>query len=213
MTRVQANTHSAPIPSPINLRRSFFGYRRADVEAALDEQRRQLSALARALDGVWRDRERVREEFAREQARLTRELTAERERSGRVERRARLTALHLIGRAEKETARRRREAEAQVVEASARVDELLEVRENLLDELHTKVLAVASALVRPDRPADGRRSEFPAESRDADLVASLAGQTRRARDAQPVDEDARDDPFGLRREADRPLYRAAASER
>ncbi len=143
--RVQGQTQAIS-GSTYRLRRGFFGYRRDDVQAALADQRGQLARIASSLDSVWRDRDDVRRQLEDERARFESELEAERQRVAQLERRARLRALHVIGRAEKEASRRQHEAEVLERRASSRIEELLEVRDHLLDDLHAKVAAAADAL-------------------------------------------------------------------
>ena len=173
-------TTSSSLPPLVTLRRALLGYRRGDVEAVLSDQHRQLTTLARSLDSVWSDREALRVQLASERAHFEAALANERERSGDLERRARLTALHVVGRAEREASRLRREADVRVSEAALRVEELLQVRERLLAELHAKVVAVADALERPgSRPAARRRSTTARST--TQMVSELTALARQPR--------------------------------
>ena len=167
----------------MQLRRAFFGYRRSDVDAALAERHRQVTALARSLDHVWRDRDHVRERFDAERSALQAELDAERGKQRRVDRVAQMVALHIIGRAEKDAAQIRDEAAARESQASQRVVELLEVRERLLDEFRAKVVALADALERPDRRAPARPALTAVRGTARDASAMVSDLTALARAA------------------------------
>jgi hypothetical protein len=109
------------------LRRGLFGYRRSDVLAALEEQRRQLDTLARSVDRLWGEKERAW--HANHAA--SREVFLERNRSaeGRAE------AARLVAEAQERAARLSGATAAGFQELAAKLDELLEFRDELVGRL------------------------------------------------------------------------------
>jgi cell division protein FtsB len=108
------------------LRRGLFGYRRRDVLAALDEQRRQIETLAATVDGLWQEKDRA----WRANHAVSRELIAERSRNElqRVADRSRV----------QETA-----TSARLDDISAKLDELLVLRDRLAEPAHEPVIRAA----------------------------------------------------------------------
>jgi hypothetical protein len=98
------------------LRRGLFGYRRRDVLAALDEQRRQIDALAATVDALWQEKDRA----WRANHAVSRQLLSERSRHEleRVQERAQL----------EESA-----TGARLDDISAKLDELLVLRDRLAE--------------------------------------------------------------------------------
>lgn len=142
-------THSIP-RVPGRLRRSLFGYRRADVVAALDHLGRQLDGLAASVDRLYREREELRGRLADADAARERALAEQAARLEQIaeERRAvdlargdqhlaeaRAQAAVLLAEAEEQAARLRHEAGLRVGDAASRLEDLLRVREQLLGEL------------------------------------------------------------------------------
>lgn len=134
----------------MRLRRSPFGYRRADVLAALEHLGRQLDGLASSVDRLYLEREELRARLDNVDA--AREL-ALREQAERLERmaeeqraldlargdqylaEARARAAQTLAEAEEQAARLRHEAGLRVGDAASRLEGVLRVREQLLGEL------------------------------------------------------------------------------
>jgi hypothetical protein len=117
------------------LRRGLFGYRRRDVVAALDEQRRQIDTLAETVDRLWQEKDRA----WRANHAVSRQLLAERSRHElqRVEDRSRV----------EETA-----TSARLDDISTKLDELLVLRDRLVEPA-----------VEPVRPKRARPPIFVSE--------------------------------------------------
>jgi len=131
------------------LRRGLLGYRRGDVLAALEEQRRQLEALARSVDRLWHEKERAwhanhaasRELLARE-SRYQIDLAAERARN--AERRA--EAARLVAESQERAARLSGATAAGFRELTEKLDELLEFRDEVVERLSASRGDVEGAL-------------------------------------------------------------------
>lgn len=154
---------------PRRLRRSLFGYRRADVLAALEHLGWQLDGLAASVDRLYREREDLRGRLEEADARAAAldAQRAERERAA-AERAAiveatrertlaetRAEAARLLGEAEEQAARLRHEAGLRVGDAASRLEDLLHVREQLLGELRGLLASYGDLLAEHEgRPRD-----------------------------------------------------------
>lgn len=176
---------------PGRLRRSLFGYRRADVVAALEHLGWQLDGLAASVDRLYLERQELRARLADADAAQARALREQEERLGLIaeERRAvgvargdqhlaeaRAQAARLLAEAEEQAARLRHEAGLRVGDAASRLEDLLHVREQLLGELRGLLVSYGDLLGehegRPlERPA---RSEPQAEETPADGLPAVA---------------------------------------
>lgn len=132
------------------LGRSLLGYRKRDVHVLLESQRRQLEGLARSVDRLWREKERLANELVSVRAGYESELAGERARAARAEEEARAQAARLIAEAEEQAARLRHDAGARVGDAADRLESLLRVREQLLGELRGILAAYAGLLERAE---------------------------------------------------------------
>jgi cell division septum initiation protein DivIVA len=141
--------------SPVRLlRRSLFGgYRRADVEQLVASLQSQLERLRHPLDRVWVDRERLTQEVAKLQAerehlrvQIALQQDAARAAADELEANARARSARLLAEAEEEGARIRREAVQRVAQATAAVEDVLAVREQLLGELRGIMTAYGGLL-------------------------------------------------------------------
>jgi hypothetical protein len=128
------------------MRRSLFGYRRADVFAV-------VARLAASLDREWRERLGLQEELDRVRGELTAQLEDERARRIEAEQKGRLEAARLLADAEEQAARLRHEASARIGDAAQRLEEILRVREQLLGEVRGIVEAYREVLERAEAPA------------------------------------------------------------
>ena len=117
------------------LRRSLFGYRRADVHAVLDAQRRELDALAHRVEALWLERRDLVDELASTRSAYEQELAEMRLRAEEREATARATAARIVADAEEQAARLRQQASERVGDAADRLESVLRVREQLLGEL------------------------------------------------------------------------------
>ncbi|MHB1244347.1 MAG: hypothetical protein ACYC1P_13255 [Gaiellaceae bacterium] len=179
---------------PGRLRRSLFGYRRADVVAALEHLGWQLDGLAASVDRLYLEREELRTRLNHAEASRSRVLEEQEERLERLERiaedrlaldlargdqhlaEARAQAARLLAEAEEQAARLRHEAGLRVGDAASRLEDLLRVREQLLGELRGLLVSYGDLLGehegRPlERPA---RSEPQAEETPADGLPAVA---------------------------------------
>jgi len=187
---VDKGTSSIP-RFPGRLRRSLFGYRRADVVAALEHLGWQLDGLAASVDRLYLERQELRARLDDADAAQARALREQEERLGLIaeERRAvgvargdqhlaeaRAQAARVLAEAEEQAARLRHEAGLRVGDAASRLEDLLHVREQLLGELRG-LLASYGALLgehegRPlERPA---QAEPPVEEAPADGLPAVA---------------------------------------
>ena len=132
--------------SLLRLRRGFFGYRRQDVLAELDRMHAQLDAIARSLDGTWREKEALAAELDQERARSEQQLAVERARGEKIEADARAEAARIVAAAEEQAARIRADSGRRVAEAADRLEHLLRVREQVLGELRGIVQAYGALL-------------------------------------------------------------------
>lgn len=98
------------------LRRGFFGYRRRDVLAALDEQRRQIETLAATVDGLWQEKDRA----WRANHAVSRQLLAEKSR-------------HELERLADRSRAQETATSARLDDISAKLDELLVLRDRLVE--------------------------------------------------------------------------------
>lgn len=136
------------------LRRSFLGYKRADVVAALEEQRHQIARLADSVDRLYTERERMAPELADARAEVERMRLNEHLRVDRAESEARATAARIVADAEEEALRVRHAIGARIADGTTRLDELLRVREGLVGDLRAMLVDYDEALGRLDRGAE-----------------------------------------------------------
>lgn len=177
-------THAIP-RIPGRLRRSLFGYRRADVVAALEHLGWQLDGLAASVDRLYLERQELRARLDHAEAARDRALEEQEERLERIaqDRRAldlargdqhlaeaRAQAARLLAEAEEQAARLRHEAGLRVGDSASRLEDLLHVREQLLGELRGLLVSYGDLLGehegRPlERPAkaEPRVEELPAD--------------------------------------------------
>jgi hypothetical protein len=132
-------------------RRALVGYRRRDVAALVERRELELAALAHRVEELWDERERLLGELA--------ELRA---RTEPVDEQARARAAAIVAAAEEEALTIRRKASERLQDATARVDSLLGLRDELLAELQDALGRYSS----PPTPAKGRpRRDELAETR------------------------------------------------
>lgn len=167
-------THAIP-RIPGRLRRSLFGYRRADVVAALEHLGWQLDGLAASVDRLYLERQELRTRLDDAEAARDRALVEQEERLRRIadDRRAvdlargdqhlaeaRAQAARLLAEAEEQAARLRHEAGLRVGDAASRLEDLLHVREQLLGELRGLLVSYGDLLGEHE----GRPLERPAHA-------------------------------------------------
>ncbi|HUH14594.1 MAG TPA: hypothetical protein VML35_01775 [Gaiellaceae bacterium] len=189
-------THAIP-RIPGRLRRSLFGYRRADVVAALEHLGWQLDGLAASVDRLYGEREELRARLADADAAQARALREQEDRFALVadERRAvdvargdqhlaeaRAQAARVLAEGEEQAARLRHEAGLRVGDAASRLEDLLHVREQLLGELRGLLVSYGDLLGEhegrpPERAAqaESRREEEPAAAELPAVAASGGG--------------------------------------
>ena len=187
---VTKGTHSIP-RLPGRLRRSLFGYRRADVVAALEHLGWQLDSLAASVDRLYLERqqllarldqaEEARDRALEEQEERLQQITEERRaldlaRADQHLAEARAQAARLLAEAEEQAARLRHEAGLRVGDAASRLEDLLHVREQLLGELRGLLVSYGDLLGEHE----GRPLEHPAkaeprvEEASADVLPAVA---------------------------------------
>jgi hypothetical protein len=176
---VDKGTSSIP-RFPGRLRRSLFGYRRADVVAALEQLGWQLDGLAASVDRLYLERQELRArlehaEASRDRAHEEQEerleriaedrLALERARGDQHLAEARAQAARVLAEAEEQAARLRHEAGLRVGDAASRLEDLLHVREQLLGELRGLLVSYGDLLGEHEgRPLErSARSEPPPE--------------------------------------------------
>jgi hypothetical protein len=126
------------------LRRGLLGLRSRDVEAALEEQRRQTARLAERLEELWLEREELRSRLA-----AAPDAAAK----------ARADAAEIVASAERQAERIRRAAVEHVSETTSRVEDLLHVREQLLGEMRGILRDYGRVLDRAERHLPLQRME------------------------------------------------------
>ena len=131
------------------LRRSFFGYRRADVDRVVD----QLERMAGSVERLWLEREALSRGLADAREEITRLRATEQTRLVQAEADARATAARVVAHAEEQAFEIRRRLGAEATDATSRLDELLRARERLLEELGSVVEQAQSALTATRAPA------------------------------------------------------------
>lgn len=139
---------------PFVLRRALLGYRGADVVAALEQQRQQITRLAESVDRLYTERERLRPELAEARAEVDQMRVHEHLRVDRVESEARAAAARIVAEAEEEALRIRHAIGARIADGTSRLDELLRVREGLVGNLRTMLVDYEQALGRLERAGE-----------------------------------------------------------
>jgi hypothetical protein len=154
------------------LRRSLFGYRRADVLLLLAHQLEHMEELAKSIAQHWEERTKLTRELDEVRTTLQSQVDAERTRRVDAELSARAQVARLLGDAEEEAQRIRHAAGLRVRAASSQLEELLGVREELLGELRGVLYAYGRVL---DDAEHGRAGEVPALA--APAAAAVAPET------------------------------------
>lgn len=140
--------------TPFVLRRALLGYKRADVIAALEEQSRQVAALASSVNRLYTEREQLRPALAEKQAEVERMRATERSRLEQVESEARASSARIVAEAEEEALRVRQTIGTRIAEGTSRLEELLRVREGLVGDLRTTLTDYEHTLGRLERGAE-----------------------------------------------------------
>ena len=153
-----------PISLGTRLRRGLFGYRRSDVIQTLERMHWQLDTMAASLDRMWSERDALRTELRATRTWYEHELAAERARSQRIEAEARAI---------------RGDAQRQLAEASARLAEVVRLRDEILAALAAPTRAPRRARRKAASAANGDGGGAPLLG---DALAKAA-VTRKRKDA------------------------------
>lgn len=143
-------------PSPVPLRRSLLGLRRADALRVIEDLRGQVAKIAAQLHGIWDENRALKAELVALQAELDRHSA--RRPDAEVQTEARVEAARLVAAAEERAALRERQAAERVGEAGTRLVDLLRLREQLVNELRGTLQSYRETLDRAGEP----REEAPA---------------------------------------------------
>lgn len=125
--------------------------------------------MAESLDRVWREREAARIRISEVERDAARQEQLAAARRARAEAEARAEAARIVADAEGEALRIRHAIGSRVADATARLDELLTVRESLLDDLRTLVADYEQMVAKLERGAAarvGRPEAAPTPVRD-----------------------------------------------
>ena len=163
---------------PLRYKRFGGGYRREDVEFALAELRLTLRQLDNDLETL-RDRNRELEgelaaarteieSFRAKEHELSQTMAAALRRATEIEEGANARAREIIAQAEEAAMRIRSEASRRIEDSSAQFNELLRLKDNLLDAMRTVVGDFDHAITRVERGEQlfpGVLQEVPSEAR------------------------------------------------
>ena len=167
---------------PLRYRRFGGGYRREDVEFALAELRLTLRQLDNDLESL-RDKNRelegelaaARHEiegFRAKEHELSQTMGAALRRSAEIEESAQQRAREIVANAEESALRIRSEASRRIEDSSGQFNELLRLKDNLLDSMRAVVSDFDHAIARVELDA-GPFSDFAALSAFERALAQL----------------------------------------
>jgi hypothetical protein len=164
----------------LRYRRFGGGYRREDVEFALAELRLTLRQLDndleslrdrnRELDGELAAARREIESFRGKEHELSQTMTAALRRAAEIEEGAQLRAKEIMATAEESALRIRAEANRRIEDSSGQFNELLRLKDNLLDSMRQVVTDFDQSISRVERgeqlfPGVLQAAEEPAPTR------------------------------------------------